>query len=120
MSKSIPTREWMDTNVCEGVKFLYEKLPAYVVEHSLDLLEEYNRKYDCDHILEPGYLNRVTDMLIGFAKGNQWIMTTSESDCYDLIHELNVYLDGYLYQIDIRENTDIEKGRYSMNVLSKT
>lgn len=120
MSKSVPTREWMDNSVCAGMKFLYEKLPAYVVEHSLDLLEEYNRKSNFEHILDPEYLNRVTDMLIDFAKGTGGFMTTSASECYDLIHELNAYLDGCLYQIDIGKNTDIEKGRYFMRALPKS
>ena len=71
MSESVPTREWMDDNVRAEVKFLYEKLPTYVVEHSLDLLEEYNRKSDFEHILEPKYLNRVANILIEFAQGKE-------------------------------------------------
>lgn len=120
MSKSVPTREWMNTYVCAGMKFLYEKLPAHMVEHSLDLLEEYSRKCNCEHILDPGYLNRITDMFIGFAKGVRGLMTTSASEHYDLIHELNVYLDGCLYQIEMREGTDVEKGDYCMSALPKS
>lgn len=120
MSKSARIREWMDGNVCAGVKFLYEKLPAHMVEHSLDLLEAYDREYNPGHVLDPGYLNRVTDMLIDFAKGSNRQMNTSESDNYDLIHELNIYLDGWLFQIDIEENTDIEKSRYFMYTLPKS
>lgn len=120
MNKSVPARNWMDEEVCAGVKFLYEKLPAHMVEHSLDLLEAYDREYNPGHVLDPGYLNRVTDMLIDFAKGSNRNMTTSESDNYDLIHELNIYLDGWLFQIDIKEDTDVEKSRYFMYALPKS
>ena len=120
MSKSVPVRNWMDKEICAGMKFLYEKLPAHIVEHSLDLLEAYDREYNPGHVLDPGYLNRVTDMLIDFAKGSNRNMTTSESDNYDLIHELNVYLDGWLFQIDIKEDTDVEKSRYFMYALPKS
>ena len=108
MGKFVRIREWMDVETSEGMKFLYEKLPAHMVEHALDLLEAYDRKENPGHVLDPGYLNRVTDMLIDFAKGSNRLMTTSFSDNYDLIHELNIYLDGWLFWIDIKENTDVE------------
>ena len=108
MSESVRVREWMNGNVCADVKFLYEKLPAYMVEHSLDILEEYDRETTPDHDLDPGYLNRVTNMLIDFAKGSSRQMTTCQSNNYDLIHELNIYLDGWLFWIDIKEDTNVE------------
>lgn len=120
MNKSIPIRGWMNKDVCAGMKFLYEKLPTHIVEHSLDLLEAYDREYNPGHVLDPGYLNRVTDMLIDFATGNRIQMTTSDSDRYDLIHELNAYLDGWLFQIAISEDTDIEKGYCFMYSLPKS
>ena len=120
MSKFTRVREWMNGSVCAEVKFLYEKLPAHMVEHSLDLLEAYDRDYSPKHTLNPEYLNRVASMLIGFAKGEQRSMTTSKDDSYNLIHELNIYLDGFLFQIDIKENTDIEKDKYFMYALPKS
>ena len=120
MSKFVRIREWMNGNVCAGIKFLYEKLPAHMVEHSLDLLEAYDRECNSGHVLDPEYLNRVTNMLIDFAKGSNRHMTTSESDNYDSIHELNTYLDGWLFQIDIKEDTDLEKGNYFMYSLPKS
>ena len=119
MSKFTRVREWMNGSVCAEVKFLYEKLPAHMVEHALDLLEAYDREYN-NGTLYPTYLNRVTNMLIGFAKGEQKTMTTSKNDDYDLIHELNVYLDGFLFQINIEEDTDIEKDKYFMYALPKS
>ena len=47
-------------------------------------------------------------------------MTTSGSDHYDLIHELNTYLDGWLFQIDIKEDTDVEKDHCFMYSLPKS
>lgn len=120
MSESARIREWMDSHVSAEVKFLYEKLPAHMVEHSLNLLEAYDREYNPGHVLDPGYLNRVTDMLIDFAKGSNRHMTTYESDNYDLIHELNIYLDGWLFQINIKENTNVEKDKYFMYTLPKS
>ena len=120
MSESARIREWMNGSVCAEVKFLYEKLPAHMVEHSLDLLEAYDREYNPGHVLDPEYLNRVTDMLIDFAKGSNRQMTTSESNNYDLIHELNIYLDGWLFQIDIKEDTNVEKDHCFMYALPKS
>ena len=120
MSETVRIRKWMNDSVCADVKFLYEKLPAHMVEHSLDLLEAYDRETNPGHILDREYLNRVADMLIGFAKGSDRFMMTSESDKYDLIHELNIYLDGWLFQIAIKEDTDIEKGNYFMYALPKS
>ena len=120
MSETVRIREWMDGHVSAEVKFLYEKLPADMVEHSLDLLETYDRDYNSGHDLEPEYLNRVTNMLISFAKGNNEHMCTSSSNDYDLIHELNIYLDGWLYQIEINKDTDVEKGGYFMYSLPKS
>lgn len=120
MSESVRIREWMNGNVCADVKFLYEKLPAHMVEHSLDLLEAYDREYNPGHVLDPEYLNRVTDMLIDFAKGSNRHMVTSESDNYDFIHELNIYLDGWLFWIDIKEDTNVETDHCYMYSFSKS
>ena len=120
MNKSARTREWMNREIRAGMKFLYAKLPAHMVEHSLDILEEYDRENNPGHVLDPDYLNRVTDMLIDFAKGSNRRMATSFSDNYDLIHELNIYLDGWLFWIDIKENTDVETDHCYMYSLPKS
>lgn len=120
MSTIIPTlRSWMDENTCKTIIALYEKLPAYIVEHSLDILERYElesrapQHYEADEV----YLNRVTTMLIEFADGRRVYMTTGKSTDYDLIHELNIYLDGWLFAIDIDDGINIETDRCYMHSL---
>lgn len=106
-------RSWMETDTKKEIATISEHLPAIMLEHTLNLIEQMEGE-----TIDLEYRRRTVHLLYRLITETGISFHCSSSANYDAAHEFCIYLDGWILEIN-SEDKNPEIGFITVKPISK-